>query len=420
MSERRLFDSVRGTQGDTMIRRDPDTQAFRDIEDALDIGVIVLDHKFVVRRWNRWIETHTGLTSREAIGVSILKLLPKLRGTRTHHAIRKVFRKANTAPNLPVELVENEGCPLACLPDPWGRDVQSSVRISSVPGASLSCLVQVIHSPQPTSYPDQQEDGREQALRIGINDKEFRMAFQPVVCPSGNVIGFEGLLRWSKSGLNISPNVFIPTAEETGLIHELGWEGLSLGLEALRLWVSQYQYEGFLSINVSPMQLGDAHFEKRLLSMMDRIGIDPEQIVLELTESAVVRDVVGVSRLMKRLRSRGLRIALDDFGSGYASLSQLYRLPVDILKLDRSFVSGIRNSRGRVLLCGVVELVSQLGCKLIIEGIETKNHFSFIKRSCTFLGLQGYYFHRPLDEEGASALVAHLSSPRVMKRMGLV
>lgn len=399
-----------------LIKPEPAWTPSFEVANALDIGVIVVDSDLIIRKWNRWMEERSRTPCSEVIGRELLTFWPVLKDTGGLDAIREVLSVSASGRAHSIELVDVSQCPIIKKLSVAGRSIPSRICISGLPSPDGCCLIQIIPecSPKSLTSTERVMDPTFVArsaylLRTGLRDKEFRMEFQPVVDRSAQVVGFEGLLRWSHKGHALSPEMFIATAEETGLIHELGWEGLSLGLRTLGVWIRDHNYKGFLSVNISPLQLKEPDFYAHLVQMVIDAGVPPKQVVLEITERAIIENQEVVKALMRRLKRKGFRFALDDFGAGYASLSHLYQFTFDIIKLDGSFLQGVSTCRGRTVFQSVVKLAKQLSCQLIVEGIETKNHVIFVKKSCNFLGLQGYYFYRPLDVITSLDLVAQLA-----------
>ena len=415
-----------------------------DVEEYLDVGVILIDGGMSVVRWNRWVERCSGIRAEVAIGRNFFEIMPQVYGSRLGQAIRGAL----AAPTVRVVGDISDSFLFSGKKATGGTGRRSephrqNIRVLPLKkGGRSMCLLQVSRMPcrrnicpsetEGTQWrrqlrvashrffaPGRLEDAASRVasecdLRNALARREFRMVFQPVVTPEGQIAGFEGLLRWNRKGFSISPKHFIATAERIGLIRDVGRAGLGLGLSALRHWVLTHNYSGFLAVNVSPLQFGEPDFEDEFLRSIELFGLPPTQIVVELTESAVMQDIDRAAAQMSRLKRMGLRFALDDFGTGYASLSQLAKLPVDILKLDSSFIRGVELPRVRMLFYGVSNLAQQLGYQVIVEGVETEEHLKFVTQASDFFGLQGFYLSRPLESPEATEWVARERAKRLL------
>jgi EAL domain-containing protein (putative c-di-GMP-specific phosphodiesterase class I) len=218
------------------------------------------------------------------------------------------------------------------------------------------------------------------------------------------------LVRWEhpERGV-ILPNEFVPLAEEIGLIISIGRWVLREACRQAHNWQKRYRVEPPLSmgVNLSTWQLRDSSLVEDVEGLLLDAGLDPEDLILEITESAVVgaeeHQRMGT---LRRLQALGVRFALDDFGTGYSSLSYLKRLPVSLLKIDRSFVERIgQDAEDEVLVSGIVYVASALGLSVVAEGVETPQQLAQVKSLGCELG-QGHYFSEPLSSEAAGELLA--------------
>ena len=244
------------------------------------------------------------------------------------------------------------------------------------------------------------------ALRLGLENHEFLPHYQPIVdLASGRLVGFEALMRWQRAdGRIVSPAVFVPTLEESGLIVPVGRLFVEDVCAQLRTWREQAPDSGHLWVNVNfaSSQFADPDVLETLLSAIRDAGLEPEDIVVEITESAAIGDIDRAAETLRTFRAAGLRVVLDDFGTGYSSLSWLHELPIAGIKLDRSFVAGERCHPA--ILAAVVSLAAQLGLTVTAEGIETSaQHAQLRGLGCGYA--QGYRFAKPLDAEAAGALI---------------
>ncbi|MEV6596373.1 EAL domain-containing protein [Actinoplanes sp. NPDC051346] len=254
-------------------------------------------------------------------------------------------------------------------------------------------------------------------LRRALTDGEFRVHYQPVVdSRTGEVRSLEALLRWTKpDGTNVPPDQFIPAAEDSGLIIAIGAWVLRHAIEQATTWHRQFGLS--LSVNVSGHQLPDPEFAQMVLDALSASGLPPTALILEITETALVA-VTGsaatdVHNCLQRLRDHGIRIAIDDFGTGYASLSYLRHLPVDILKIDRSFVhsdGGIApGPQDSAFLRAILHLSENLRLSTIAEGVETPQQAALLQHMNCHLA-QGFLFHRPMTPDAVDRLLTAATS----------
>jgi diguanylate cyclase (GGDEF)-like protein/PAS domain S-box-containing protein len=234
------------------------------------------------------------------------------------------------------------------------------------------------------------------ALAHAVRARTLELAYQPIVdLAREEATGVEALLRWTLDGEAIPPSEFIPLAEASGLIVELGtWvlERACADVAPLRTASGEPLR---VSVNVSAVQLRASGFTARVAEALVRTGLAPERLTLELTESVVVQDVAAATDLFSALRTLGVRIAVDDFGTGFSSLASLAGLPVDALKLDRSFIAAMDESGAReALVAGVISLADRLGLPIVAEGIETGSQLEALRRLGCGFG-QGYHLGRP-------------------------
>jgi diguanylate cyclase (GGDEF)-like protein len=235
-------------------------------------------------------------------------------------------------------------------------------------------------------------------LRRAIERGELELRYQPLVDAGARAFGAEALLRWTSADLGeVSPARFIPVAEESGLIHELGEWTLRHGCERLAAWQAAGGFDGYLSVNVSPWQLAHPQFVARLRGLVEAHRIARGRLALEITESAVLFDATEAVAKLREIRALGVQVALDDFGTGYSSLALIKDLPLDIIKIDRSFVHDLAAGANRHLTRVIVAVGAELGLGVIAEGVETAAE----RESLSALGcsrFQGYLFARPMRE----------------------
>ncbi|MGP1664440.1 MAG: putative bifunctional diguanylate cyclase/phosphodiesterase [Rhodanobacter sp.] len=238
----------------------------------------------------------------------------------------------------------------------------------------------------------------ERELRAGIAAEQLVLYYQPQVAVGCGVVGAEALVRWNHPhrGL-LAPALFIPLAEETGLILPLGKWVLEAACQQLAAWAREPDFaELTLAVNISVPQFRQGDFAEYVLALLERSGARPERLKLEITESLLLTNVDAVIAAMQTLKARGVRFSLDDFGTGYSSLTYLKRLPLDQLKIDQSFVRHLgHDANDEAIARSVTALAHSLGLEPIAEGVETLAQRYFLARiGCTVY--QGYYFSHPL------------------------
>lgn len=250
----------------------------------------------------------------------------------------------------------------------------------------------------------------ENDLQNAINLQQFYLNYQPIVSfATGKIVGFEALVRWRHPtrGL-VSPSEFIPVAERTGLIVALGEWVLSEAVACLSKW--QLQFPDYLPLNMSVNLSGIQLFAPNLLPLLDSLlrvhNLKGEFLKLEITESVLMENAEEAAGVLELLKARQVKVCLDDFGTGYSNLSYLQLLPIDTLKIDRSFVCCLEEGgKNLTLLEAILNLASSLELEAIAEGVETQEQL-IILRSLGCSSYQGYLFSRPLEEEGAVAMLS--------------
>lgn len=243
----------------------------------------------------------------------------------------------------------------------------------------------------------EQRSAMEAAMRGGLQAGEFQLFYQPQVDQDGRVIGAEALLRWFPADQQaISPDQFIPLAEDTGLIVPIGLWVMSTACEQLKAWAEGPQNKLQIAVNVSARQFRQPDFVDQVRKVLEQSGADPSLLKLELTESVVLGDVEAIIAKMEQIRKLGVTFSLDDFGTGFSSLAYLKRLPLDQLKIDKSFVRDITvDPNDAAIVRAIIAMSHSLGIRVIAEGVETEAQRDFLRSSgCTHF--QGYLFGKPL------------------------
>jgi EAL domain-containing protein (putative c-di-GMP-specific phosphodiesterase class I)/ActR/RegA family two-component response regulator len=249
----------------------------------------------------------------------------------------------------------------------------------------------------------------ENALRRALDQGELRVHYQPLVeIVSGRVTAVEALVRWAKDeDTLILPNDFIPVAEETGLIIQLGATVLREACRQVAAWQREIPGLGQLglAVNLSARELLNPGIVEQVREAVDSCGLEPSLLCLEITESVLLDDAESCARSLQALNALGVRIAVDDFGTGYSSLTYLKRLDVDTLKIDQSFVAGLGGATAthdRAIVAGVIDLAHAFGLTTVAEGVESAEQVEHLGALGCRLA-QGYHFCRPLPPEGAAA-----------------
>ncbi|MGN6788490.1 MAG: putative bifunctional diguanylate cyclase/phosphodiesterase [Rhodanobacteraceae bacterium] len=247
-------------------------------------------------------------------------------------------------------------------------------------------------------------------LRRALQNEEFVLHYQPIVSlATGEVAGFEALVRWRKpDGELVPPGGFIDIMEDTGLIVFLGTWVLREACRAARALQAAFPDERprSISVNVSPRQFAQPDLAAQIRAVIAEAGIDPRCLRLEITESAMIGEMDRVAAVLRELQDLGVRVSIDDFGTGYSSLSYLHSLPLDVLKIDRSFVSAMaRNGESLQIVRTIMSLAHNLGMDVIAEGPEDAEQVAQLRSIGCEFG-QGYYFSRPVDLANAMAFLA--------------
>ena len=237
----------------------------------------------------------------------------------------------------------------------------------------------------------------EASLHYALKNDEFLLHFQPKVdIKTGKIVSCEALIRWFKDGQLISPLSFIPVAEDTGIIIDIGRWVIEQSCKVIRDWQRRYNYAIPIAINVSPLQFLDQGLVADIKQAALRYQVPAEMLEIEITETALMEDIESAITKLHQLRNEGFGIAVDDFGTGYSSLSYLRRLPITTMKIDRCFVSDLPEESA--IASTILILGQQLGLKIVAEGIENERQLAWLQTQGCQIG-QGFYFSHPLPIE---------------------
>lgn len=239
--------------------------------------------------------------------------------------------------------------------------------------------------------------------------KEFTLKYQPQFDITTNKLrGFEALLRWESEELGtISPDDFIAVAEETGFILQLGTWVIESVFETQKRWEEKYNFDGTISINVSPVQLKEKHFLSGIKALVEKYKVDPKNLEIEITEGVMIDNPDEIVKKLKQLRDMGFGLSLDDFGTGYSSLKYLQILPLTTLKIDKSFVQSITDDDGLAadITNAIIQMVNKMGLDTIAEGVEKSDQLMLLKLlKCK--NVQGFLRGKPMSKESIEAYLA--------------
>lgn len=252
----------------------------------------------------------------------------------------------------------------------------------------------------------------ETKLKEAVFAQNFMMYFQPQFRTTDRALrGVEALIRWKDdTGDMISPAVFIPIAEKNGTIVPIGTWVIEESLKAYAEWKRKYHYPLIMSINISAIQYKQPDFIDKLLQILEKYEISPYEIELEITESVLIDDFKEITERLAVLRDIGIKISLDDFGTGFSSLSYLKGLPIDTLKIDKSFIDTvITDENTRIITESIIYMVKKLGLETIAEGVETEEQFQYLNEiSCDII--QGFYLGKPMPAENIEKFLANMTA----------
>ncbi|MBP3476645.1 MAG: bifunctional diguanylate cyclase/phosphodiesterase [Lachnospiraceae bacterium] len=248
----------------------------------------------------------------------------------------------------------------------------------------------------------------ENKLKEAVFAQNFTMYFQPQFRTADKALrGVEALIRWKDdNGKMISPAVFIPIAEKNGAIIPIGTWVIEESLKAYAQWKKKFHYPMIISLNISAIQYKQPDFIDKVLHILKKYEVSPYEIELEITESILIDDFEEITEKLAVLRDIGIKISLDDFGTGYSSLSYLKGLPIDTLKIDKSFIDTvITDENTKIITESIIYMVKKLGFETIAEGVETEEQFRYLNEiSCDII--QGFYLGKPMPSEDIEELLA--------------
>ena len=243
-------------------------------------------------------------------------------------------------------------------------------------------------------------------MSAALLNSDFYLVYQPQFdIKTGDLRGFEALMRWYDKELgDIGPAIFIPLAEETGMILEIGDWVLNTAFCTLKNWQQKYSFKGIMSINISPMQLKQPNFIENIRNLLIKYNLNPDTVEIEITEGIMIENMNEAIEELNSLKNIGLRISLDDFGTGYSSLSYLQVLPLNTLKIDKSFITGITEKNGiqANITNSIITMVTKMGLQTIAEGVEKNEQLQILKEfNCHIV--QGFLRGKPMLEQNCAA-----------------
>ncbi len=243
-------------------------------------------------------------------------------------------------------------------------------------------------------------------MSSALINNDFYLVYQPQFdIKTGDLRGFEALMRWHDKELgDIGPAIFIPLAEETGMILEIGDWVLNTAFCTLKNWQQKYSFKGIMSINISPMQLKQPNFIENIRNLLIKYNLNPDAVEIEITEGIMIENMNEAIEELNSLKNIGLRISLDDFGTGYSSLSYLQVLPLNTLKIDKSFITGITEKNGiqANITNSIITMVTKMGLQTIAEGVEKNEQLQILKEfNCHIV--QGFLRGKPMPEQNCAA-----------------
>jgi len=249
-----------------------------------------------------------------------------------------------------------------------------------------------------------EESIKKKEIEEGIKNKEFKVYYQPKISKNGALIGAEALVRWFKSdGKIIPPSEFIDFAEKKGLIIPLSEIVIDEVFNKILLWIKKGYRDFTISINITAEHLINEELCKGIIEKIRTLNIPPEYVEFEITESMIIKDFETAVSNINIMKEFGLKISMDDFGTGYSSLNYLKKMPIDIVKIDKSFIDKINEEeKDRIILENIISMSHSFKYEVVAEGVENIEQYEILKNmNCDIF--QGYYFERPIDENAFEA-----------------
>ena len=304
----------------------------------------------------------------------------------------------------------NVSCGLSVFPDD-SKDENDLLRYSDI---AVHCAKKQGKNQFQSFVPEMQKTfiqklSIQNKMTQAVLESKFKQVYQPQFDVKSNTLrGFEALIRWHDEELgDIPPSVFIPMAEECGLIIPIGNWVINTAFSTLKQWQTKYDFKGIISINLSPIQLKQPSIIDDIKNCLDKYQLSPNFVEIEITEGIMIDSMEDAISKMKTLKDMGFKISLDDFGTGYSSLSYLQMLPLDTLKIDKSFINDITSKDGiqANITNSIIMMVSQMGLDTIAEGVEHDEQYELLKKfNCHII--QGFLCGKPMTEERCSAYLS--------------
>ena len=304
----------------------------------------------------------------------------------------------------------NVSCGLSVFPDD-SKDENDLLRYSDI---AVHCAKKQGKNQFQAFVPEMQKTfiqklSIQNKMTQAVLESKFKQVYQPQFDVKSNTLrGFEALIRWHDEELgDIPPSVFIPMAEECGLIIPIGNWVINTAFSTLKQWQTKYDFKGIISINLSPIQLKQPSIIDDIKNCLDKYQLSPNFVEIEITEGIMIDSMEDAISKMKTLKNMGFKISLDDFGTGYSSLSYLQMLPLDTLKIDKSFINDITSKDGiqANITNSIIMMVSQMGLDTIAEGVEHDEQYELLKKfNCHII--QGFLCGKPMTEERCSAYLS--------------
>ncbi|WP_338462435.1 EAL domain-containing protein [Synechococcus elongatus IITB7] len=390
-----------------------DLDNFKAINDGFghSEGDVVL--QLTAGRLQQCIQEHETVARLSSDEFAILLIGPDVqsRSKTKATAIQSLIAKPFEVMGKPIELTASIGVAIFPNDGQLGRDLLQAADLAvcaaKQQGKNLWCCFSVTMREQLLSRIDIEKD-----LRQALVDNSFELYFQPQICLSSRrLLGFETLIRWNhpERGL-VSPGEFIAIAEESDLIDAIGLWVMRAAGQTLRRWIDQEDFTGSFSCNISARQFLRQNFFLKLFEVLQEFQIPPQQLEIELTESSLIESPERFVQWLQEARSMGFKISLDDFGTGYSSLGYLKRLPINTLKIDRSFIRDLsHDSDDQAIVQAIVAMAKVLNLQTIAEGVETLEQAAFLEAiGCD--AVQGFFYSPPLPEAEAIAFLHRLNT----------